>query len=181
MTRYDYSSLTRQAPLWSKVWMYHAFCQFSFPNALDLCGLTVLLLAETLVGRWLTPRWGPKIWKLLTYLQLHPDSPDTVPLRKVQGVMFQNMIPEPKKKATRGAGTWGEGKGTALRSAVFVSTLLPVNQLVFKLGGFTYFYISFGDLPSIANHHSLVVPIHGIGGQFWRGPPPLWFYGTPFP
>lgn len=51
-------------------------------------------------------------------LQLHIDSPETAAqsLRKVQGVMFQNMIPEPKKKATRGVGTWGEGKGTAFRS-----------------------------------------------------------------
>ena len=34
------------------------------------------------------------------------------PLRpQVQGVMFQNMIPEPKKKATRGAGQQGHGAG----------------------------------------------------------------------
>lgn len=71
----------------------------------------------------------------MKYLQLHPDSSETVAqsLRKVQGVMFQNMIPEPKKKAGRGVGTCGEGKGTAFRSAVFVSTL-SVNQLVVKLG-----------------------------------------------
>ena len=75
----------------------------------------------------------------MKYLQLHPDSSETVAqsLRKVQGVMFQNMIPEPKKKAGRGVGTCGEGKGTAFRSAVVVSTL-SVNQLVVKFGGFSY-------------------------------------------
>lgn len=94
-----------------------------------------------------TPAWedgwplleGFKIWKFVKYLQLHPDSSETVAqsLRKVQGVMFQNMIPEPKKKAGRGVGTCGEGKGTAFRSAVVVSTL-SVNQLVVKFGGFSY-------------------------------------------
>lgn len=133
------SSLTRQAALWSKVWMY----QWTMLASIFFLKWPQIYVA--LPSYYPNPSLGKmadwpllegfKIWKFVKYLQLHPDSSETVAqsLRKVQGVMFQNMIPEPKKKAGRGVGTCGEGKGTAFRSAVFVSTL-SVNQLVVKLG-----------------------------------------------